>query len=269
MNSKELIFTLCMMCGFNAFSQENYFAEGTSWIVRTDYIDSKGQSQTSVSELWIEGTTPINGLTYMNLWQQDYDLSQNERIGEEKTLCSFIYADSNKIYTFNYGFGSKPFLLYDFDLTPGENCSPYCGDMLTLRRLHFYQPSTYPLSCVREETLNYGNTTFKALFVRDLSDSFSQGEEEFDAVWIKGIGSANGPLDNCRYRVAGDASSRLIKVTSNGTIVYEYDAKQLNAVAGILEQTPQPDDATYTLSGRRTASSDTGILIHNKVKTLK
>lgn len=118
----------------------------------------------------------------------------------------------------------KWYLMYDFSMREGEGAYVY-----------------NPLDYARD--LESNKTYVKCIAVRECDPEFSGWDvmemEEYDSdacavklgkgIWLKGLGSIKGVLENNRFETDG-ASSTLSRVTLNGNVVYDAGTSEVNYV---------------------------------------
>lgn len=258
-----------MLVTLIALAQKNYFEEGTSWIMQYSYLDQDNKDVTGYTEMWIEGTTPISGKVYLNVWSQKYDNEHEKRIGSEtdKSLVTFLYVEGNKVYSFNYGNSSQPALIFDFDLNVGDKCNVNaCYPSFLITSNLTQEPRTSTLEYLESETMEYnGNSFTKMLFKEDATSQpfyskTKNTESKFSGHWIQGIGYTGNPLHNCVWKYAG-GSSHLVKVKSHGETILDLEAIRAQIINSKDDFQKNESTPIYNLNGKRSSENEKGILI--------
>lgn len=187
----------------SASSYTNYFVPGTKWYDEVQGLPSFPENR-SVYTVWLEAETEAYGSTCMPMYQV---MDDDETT---KTFVKYIKVEGDKVY-YHPNFDGEWELMYDFGLQVDEMC--YVG----YPRWNMNQTQTTNYNYL----VNTGDTEVQGIPSMNMSIYRNGTLDPFDkGVWLLGIGSTTGVLENCTYGIAGGLFS-LLKVESNGTVVYE------------------------------------------------
>jgi hypothetical protein len=192
----------------------NYFQEGTVWTADCEAFPL-GTPEYYTTTWELEGTDNINGQECLKLWE-----TMEGEYTKERTHIANIFSENGKIWYYTANDNSSKKLLFDFNLRPGEKeiIKPIANG---------YGP--YLIEVTGIETRTYGDNKFNVMCFDsynydESNDSYSQ-ESKDSGEWIIGIGAITGITRNIVGGVCSDNAIKLVKVVSDGVIVFDNEAQ--------------------------------------------
>ena len=189
----------------------NYFTDGMKWVSSVGGTPIIGEGKGPwKEEVWIDGSIDIDGVSALNLYRYNRNSDKSPR------LIGYLRVEDDKVLYMNTRQGAEWNTFYDFGLTPGDVCP------IELTHIDWYDME-YLI-----ENLNISNTCIKNVKCSSLAKSKNeQGfyemtvglADEEGEVWLKGLGSLSGPLNNYLYSVLGYHST-LVEASLNGEVIY-------------------------------------------------
>ncbi|MCM1320207.1 MAG: hypothetical protein NC217_07490 [Muribaculaceae bacterium] len=141
----------------------------------------------------------------------------------DKQFVAYIKVDGDKVfYRLPSGDQRDWYLLYDFGLVPSQGC--YVYNPLTSSADN--KPRATYIKCVGFNTSDYGDLT--AMILEEYSDE-SCIQLLGNGIWLKGLSSLNGVLDN-NYFGADGRSSKLIGIYNNDEPIYATNVSSIPEV---------------------------------------
>lgn len=214
---KHLIFILSIIAPLIA-NCESYFIDGMKWDMLYTGSHIPVHVYTDVS-VYLEGDTIIDGISAYKMYEE------MNHVESSRELVTAVYEKDNKVW-FRYFPDGKWYLMYDFNLKPGEGCIIYnVSHGMSKDR----PPYSSYIKCVQTEDADsyYGHPTLHLeeynLLISDYTDLeylIAKG------TWLKGIGSISGVLENNRYDAVG-VYSELVEASINGEILYRIGENSL------------------------------------------
>lgn len=206
MKMKTLKFTtlaICLSLSFIGIAQ-NYFVDGTIW--ESEVWDTQYPKIHSVTErVWLSESTSHEFLEMYCQYDESSDDSQ---------FVAFVKTAEDKVYfKLNSDESSEWFLFYNFNLKEGEGCYVYSPNY-SIEKTPF---QSY-LKCTGLTETSKGTE----MLLQQYEDETCQGVH-YDGVWLKGIGSLSGVLNNNRFGMIGSGSKLANVVSGDKTI---YSARQ-------------------------------------------
>ena len=185
----------------------NYFGiEGTNWMVE------------SISDISPEGVVSFEGLVMENPKTiQGRDCMLISSIGDiENIPIGYIATEGERVYFLDNS-NDEWHLMYDFGLAPGESTVVSGTGGLTSANAAEYH--RYVAECVSIEPMPGTELELMSLKMWPCDINGEIGDAAYEAQWIRGLGSTNGPCDNDLFAWVG-VGSMLIEAESDGTTIY-------------------------------------------------
>lgn len=190
-----------------------------------------------------------------------FNLIEESAKGDLATIC-LIKEEDNRIYFFD-NFTSQWYLLYDFNLKEGDCVCAYTPD---LSEPQYQGPTETYVKCVGEELYEHDSTPWPALKLEEYGDA-DYTDLLGEGVWLKGLGSPHGLIENCGFDYMAGMGSKLYEVVSDDDVVYKaYVASasllkseevslkctgRLVSLSGVVDGSSV---AVYSVDGRKVAS---------------
>lgn len=210
---KKSILFVMMLVSVAAVSGQNIFMDGTVWKVGRSY---SGGSPDEITTQVIEySLTKINSESGTDV----FNLLQNQTIdgGEAVEVC-MIKEEGNRVY-FQQDQSDEWKILYDFNLKPGDEACVYTPTFDIWPPVEGRECTH--IKCVSEDTIVSNGIKWPILNL----DEYSDAEHKHfmgSGIWIKGIGSINGLIENCRFNYIMGMGSSLREVICSDEVVYSY-----------------------------------------------
>ena len=199
-------------------NSQNYFTDGMRW--RTQISGThKPEIVTLIEVVTIEKTMNDNCF---------YMYRSYENGPHNKELIALIKTEESKVYfQLEKSNSSEWYLLYDFNLKPGDGCfvySPFTS---------YQNPTPYKtyVKCIGIEE-NFEHKDWRLLQLEEYQDA-SCSKLIGNGTWIKGISSLNGVLYNNRFGVDG-VNSLLLDVSDNNKIIYSHQQTAISELTDTL-----------------------------------
>lgn len=210
----------------------SYFKDGMKWVVEY-YGTQQPNGVFSQKTYSLEGDSIINDIKALKMYVSSDDLDSG------KELVSIIHEEDDKVlfwdsYTQNW------YLMYDFNLEEGEGCDAY--DPKSCKSGSTPTSSYIKCSAFQDDVFN----RLSALDVEEyksIGDNFLLGQ----GLWIKGIGSSKGVLENIGFDYDG-GNSILAEASYCGDIIYKNGESRINSVESIPYKIGV-NDTGITISG--------------------
>lgn len=220
---------------------QNIFTDGTVWNVKRAYAGGVPEEKTTqdieyrLSKIESETETGV------------FNLNQDQTIdGEESVVVCRIKEDDNRVY-FQQDFSDEWKMLYDFNLElDGKTCvyMPTFDIWTSVEG----RECVY-VKCVGDGIIETIGREWPILYIDEYSDP---DYKRFmgSGIWIKGIGSINGLIENCRFNYIMGMGSVLAEVICNEEVVYRYPYTLANIDAiSIKEVSISCNGRTISISG--------------------
>lgn len=177
----------------------NAYVDGAVW-------DGVGESVFPTDEKYkvdyfIRGDTVNGDLTYLKLY---------ESIGNVYSNCveylGALRSRNDKVYYLPKEYETE-FIIFDFDIMPGERFQVYPG-------VHGYygdEPEPLSMMCLSREKMVLCGIEYEKFYVVDTRYYDRNQVEHNTGIWIKGIGSFQGPIAN-NYMDMGGNNSEINRV---------------------------------------------------------
>ena len=251
-------------------------AEGKVWNIRLDEGGLleviEGQiyryRQTTYYSLSISGDTVVGDKTYKKMFRRPTTVLRKyyapaEMAGKEETFdltgeCSLWHElwreEGQKVYAFLY---DKEELRYDFSAEPGMmvNVSSVLTDILSIDDISLYGKN-----------------------LRRFHIAMHDYQDQYDRVWIEGVGHPDGPFRVWGLEVNDGRSYQLLSCYEDGECIYSVEEYEKMEQALPILNRPISEPSTYPgnvplfdLQGRRLTSKPTqkGVYIENGRKKIK
>ena len=251
-------------------------AEGKVWNIRLDEGGLleviEGQiyryRQTTYYSLSISGDTVVGDKTYKKMFRRPTTVLRKyyapaEMAGKEETFdltgeCSLWHElwreDGQKVYAFLY---DKEELRYDFSAEPGMmvNVSSVLTDILSIDDISLYGKN-----------------------LRRFHIAMHDYQDQYDRVWIEGVGHPDGPFRVWGLEVNDGRSYQLLSCYEDGECIYSVEEYKKQESTLSIHNRPISEPSTYPrnvplfdLQGRRLTSKPTqkGVYIQNGRKKIK
>lgn len=208
----KIILILCLFVSFISEAQ-NFFMEGMKWEMQTIGVAPEGPIYGTETVI-LKNDEKTDSLCMYRYF--DNDLSNISFVGYIKTEGEKVFFKLNKEMP------SEWYLFYDFGLAPGEGCwiyNPVAAHSTP-------DPAKTYAKCVGIEK-DPIDERLDALRIKLYSND-SEIDSYDEGLWIKGIGSESGVLDNDRFNPCG-GTSILSNVYDNSKLLYH------NPLASIKE----------------------------------
>ena len=251
-----------------------FLKEGKVWNIRLDegglYDVIEGQfyrySQTTYYNLSISGDTVVGDKTYKKMYRRPTTVLRKyyapaEMAGKEETFdltgeCTLWHElwreDGQKVYAFLY---DKEELRYDFSAEPGMmvNVSSVLIDILSIDDISLYGKN-----------------------LRRFHIAMHDYQDQYDRVWIEGVGHPDGPFCVWGREVNDGRSYQLLSCYEDGECIYsveEYEKMKQNLPIlnrPISELSTYPGNVPlFDLQGRRLKDKPaSGVYIQNGRKVV-
>lgn len=244
---------------WNYACAENWFKENTKWYVAS-FGFGAGPGNETYSEKLFELLSPeISDEEDDVLALYVTPLKDDEPDGE-RTLTCYIRTEGDKVYFKMPKFPDEWHLLYDFSLSVDESVE--VGHVRYGYNAYLDHVEKYDMYCFEVDVDKIsGEKIMKVIEKDSIYFNIIQPEDYcyFSGNWIAGLGSDEGPIENCWYNADGDGGSRLYRVVNGDHILYEIDNP--NIINKISEDTQlQPK---YGLDGRLLSPDAKGLYIQN------
>ena len=208
MKLNSILILLFSLTWVSKTSASVYFQKGMVWEMRmttTAYPDYPDWIVTAQ----IENDTLYNDEPAMVLsWQND---------DNDETGSMLIKVDGEKVYfmpvdkeIFEW------YLFYDFGLAPGEGCYVY-------RPGQIYADGNPYRTYIKCTGIKENDPAFDGWDTMSLMEYSSEECDDIfpqEGIWIKGLASENGVLENNRFGMDGGGST-LLRAILNGEVIYE------------------------------------------------
>ena len=251
-------------------------AEGKVWNIRLDEGGLleviEGQiyryRQTTYYSLSISGDTVVGDKTYKKMFRRPTTVLRKyyapaEMAGKEETFdltgeCTLWHElwreDGQKVYAFLY---DKEELRYDFSAEPGMmvNVSSVLTDILSIDDISLYGKN-----------------------LRRFHIAMHDYQDQYDRVWIEGVGHPDGPFRVWGLEVNDGRSYQLLSCYEDGECIYSVEEYKKQESTLSIHNRPISEPSTYPrnvplfdLQGRRLTSKPTqkGVYIQNGRKKIK
>ena len=253
-----------------------FLKEGKVWNIRLDEGGLleviEGQiyryRQTTYYSLSISGDTVVGDKTYKKMFRRPTTVLRKyyapaEMAGKEETFdltgeCSLWHElwreDGQKVYAFLY---DKEELRYDFSAEPGMmvNVSSVLTDILSIDDISLYGKN-----------------------LRRFHIAMHDYQDQYDRVWIEGVGHPDGPFRVWGREVNDGRSYQLLSCYEDGECIYSVEEYEKMEQALPILNRPISEPSAYPgnvplfdLQGRRLTSKPTqkGVYIENGRKQIK
>lgn len=212
---KIVISILIVILGFFCIDikAENYFKEGVEWIV--EIVPTYPLSSYEKSYKLIKSSEDIEADALALLDCRSGNTEALIKTENEKVYFRWIDAIDDQWY-----------LLYDFSMLVGDEYDVYNA---------WYQvdptdlPRSSQVKCleINEADSKYDN--WKTFSLREYTKR-DEWVGERDLIWISGIGSVKGPLDNTTLNLDGDGTSLLRMVKLDDKVIFKMPTNGVNSL---------------------------------------
>ena len=200
---------LCTVLTQNMVLGQNAFKAGTHWESLTNMCYPPFDSYHIVTSL-VDSDNTDNECLEVYLW--------NEYDPEVKKLIGRLRCDADKIYLQHANDIDKWVLMYDFGLQPGDDCFVSCVEFSGDGKYE-----TFHLRCL-ERTISEKYGGLPCIKLGEIYDYNGKEIIDGEGVWILGIGSTRGLLDNAGFSLVGGNRHTLLRVTdANGETLCKLD----------------------------------------------
>ena len=196
----------------------NYFQDGMEWICN-EYATTDPYDQGPwLTKIWIDGEAEVDGVKALKVYKQNYVFDDAPR------FVTYIRVDGDRVLFLNTKSATEWSLLYDFGLDNGDLeyfFTPACN--------WEWLPNKVPMRLLCKGVSEYPlNPDYIQMEVVDRSFDMIEMQEEGSEVdldymetgiWLKGLGSVDGPLSNIQFNVLG-VSSILVEASLDGKVVF-------------------------------------------------
>ena len=250
-----------MAIGCSYSYSENWFVENARWYVSHDMTYNEEIVEDYYREIYELRKNPEAEDDCLEMICTR--VKDGQREGEE-TFIAFIRVDGERVYFKDAWNWDKWYLMYDFSITPTHHTVVW--DVKTQGNSYKY-PTPVELYCY--EMFQTENPEIRIASVVD-SDEYEwryftgDGSLRYmSGYWILGIGSTEGPIENCEYGLLGK-SQKLLRFEVGDEIIYECDL-----IAGVSQNKKDDQSSVdhsspkYSLDGRLLSPDADGLYIQN------
>lgn len=197
---KLTILAISLAFSFMGMAQ-NYFVDGTIWNFEV-WGTHEPIPHPATEQVYLSKSPTLEFLEMYHKWDASSD---------DAHFVAYVKTEDNNVYfKLNSDESSDWFLFYNFNLKEGEGCYVYSPDYLNADGT----PYRSFIKCTRLSETPKGTE----MLLQQYDDETCQ-DIPYDGVWLKGIGSLSGVLDNNKYGMMG-RGSKLVKVVSGDEIIY-------------------------------------------------
>lgn len=227
----SIIMIASNVLGAMAIEKENNLREGLRYVELAWHMHQPSQYRTFI----IEGTEWIAEKEALQVWA--VNTATNEKTG----VAYYLYTEGSKVYQLgrrNTPYEDKWFLIYDFNLQPGEIMEGYS--------LGYERPLKFYYKCLeRKPNPKYNNLTTITLSVADEESPDQWYVGALPEEWIVGIGSKCGLTSPGISQMEGNGGTNLMEVSEGEDILFTLFQDE---VTQILDDTSSP--LIFDLNGR-------------------
>lgn len=190
--------------------------------------------------------------------------------GQEKTLYAYVRSEDGKVYARSINNDPREFLMYDFNLQPGDLVSVYLclGIDSPYKNLDKIHP--YIVHCVNRYKITSNGHSFEVIEFDEHCEGMADDWDcnYLTGQWIVGVGSDAGPFYNIYLQLAG-GGSMLDKVTISDDLVYSNEDVQIDP-ANVNQLMDSEESAeygpSYNIDGTLHSEGQKGLYIRNGKK---
>ena len=169
-----------------------------------DGSDALAHAWTAIYQL--EENTIINDLTYQKLTGY-FSLTPSNK----KYIAALRFAEDKKVFVY---YDNTEYLLYDFGAQVGDTLTIFGG-------IDYYQYSkTLPHVIIGIDTLVDGRLKIRSNAITERSGGW---EVPYPKVWIEGVGSRDGIIQNSATTLIGSGTTALLCAYHNDDCIYTTD----------------------------------------------
>ena len=169
-----------------------------------DGSDALAHAWTAIYQL--EENTIINDLTYQKLTGY-FSLTPSNK----KYIAALRFAEDKKVFVY---YDNTEYLLYDFGAQVGDTLTIFGG-------IDYYQYSkTLPHVIIGIDTLVDGRLKIRSNAITERSGGW---EVPYPKVWIEGVGSRDGIIQNSATTLIGTGTTALLCAYHNDDCIYTTD----------------------------------------------
>ena len=169
-----------------------------------DGSDALAYAWTAIYQL--EENTIINDLTYQKLTGY-FSLTPSNK----KYIAALRFAEDKKVFVY---YDNTEYLLYDFGAQVGDTLTIFGG-------IDYYQYSkTLPHVIIGIDTLVDGRLKIRSNAITERSGGW---EVPYPKVWIEGVGSRDGIIQNSATTLIGTGTTALLCAYHNDDCIYTTD----------------------------------------------
>lgn len=238
---------------------ENCFVLGTVWYVSDGIEQTETCSDFSGKIYELQPYPQDEDCDFMELLATD--VVKGARVGEQ-ALAAYIRVDGEKVYFKDPWNFKEWYLMYDFSILEGENVEVY--EVKTQGNAN-KNPTPQNLYCYDSTVIDeYGFEIMKVIsedYKNYLQEDYPYPDrwDVMSGKWLKGLGSTEGPIENCIYGRIGGPKSRLLRVELNGNILYESDWLSSDPEVKVENH----ESPKYSIDGRRLSPDAEGLYIQD------
>lgn len=226
--------TVVLIATTLAASAQNYFCAGTEWLVKKS-TGIPGDTGYALDVYSLEETGIEN---VCRLTVKDVNDSEAE------TLL-YTVAEDNKVYFRKSADDAESYLMYDFDLQPGETGFFWsAGDYVRTKGTL----TGYYMKCSGIESVD-GYEDVCRMLMTQYEDEELNNPLPADWCWYKGMGAICGPEWNTFMDIVG-VECQVCRIIHNGEILLDLKNYDLSGISRLTTDPNGRPDAYYTIDGR-------------------
>lgn len=178
-----LIFSVIVALVLSACRSVNAYVDGSLWNGHVD--EPSAQWTTYEFNFILEGDTVVGDNKYLKLWSVMHDVEKKELY-----YSGALLSIDDKVYYLPKGYETD-FLIFDFDIKPGDKFKVYPGEFPYERKV----PDLVSMVCVDKRKVVSCGKTYD---VFEVAYENAKGQPILSdvGIWIKGIGTYQGPIEN-------------------------------------------------------------------------
>lgn len=203
---RQLLIILALIMTMTPVYGESYFQDGTIWKTVRGYSSEPNQKD-EYQQVYLESETSSEDGRIFKVYSGD-------PTGKHEYICKL--KDSGSRVYFKEEASDEWYLMYDFGLGVGDTSCVYTPKWA-------FGTESGPIStyvkCVGEEVYAQDSTPCTSLVLEEY------GDENYEicygkGYWLKGLGSVNGLVENCRFENLDGMGSRLYEVICENKVVF-------------------------------------------------